>query len=87
MEVEQTRVLGTWEKFGPGASLPYQQVEVHLRERVIDGQAFVELRDFFPEAMEYGRGYLLRYGGRRVGRPGETAAALREVLGQLASQL
>lgn len=87
MEVEQTAVLATWSKFGPGAGLPYQQVEVHLRERVIDGMSFLELRDFFPEAMEYGRGYLLRYGGRRVGKPGETAATLREVLTQLEAQL
>lgn len=87
MEVEHTAVLATWSKFGPGAGLPYQRVEVHLRERVIDGQSFVELRDFFPDAMEYGRGYLLRYGGRRVGKPGEAAAALRGILSQLQAQL
>lgn len=87
MEVEATTVLATWNKFGPGAGLPYQRVEVHLRERVIDGQSFVELRDFFPGPMEYGRGYLLRYGGRRVGRPAETAAPLQEVLRQLERQL
>jgi hypothetical protein len=87
MEVEDTIVLATWTKFGPGARLPYQRVEVHLRERLIDGQSFLELRDFFPEAMEYGRGYLLRYGGRRVGNPGEAASALREVLAQLEAQV
>ena len=86
MEIEDTTVLAVWDKFGPGAGPPYQYVEVHLRERVIDRQSFLELRDFFPESMEYGRGYLLRYGGRRVGRPREAAAALREVLSQLQAQ-
>lgn len=87
IDVEQTTVLGTWPKFGPGARPEFQNVEVHLRERVIDGQFFLELRDFFPDAMEYGRGYLLRHGGRRVGEQSLTRVALVGILEVLKQHL
>lgn len=87
MDVEKTTVLATWNKFGVGASPDYQTVEVHLRERVIDGQTFIELRDFFPEAMEYGRGYLIRYGGRRVDGPSHITESLRDILAKLEEHL
>lgn len=85
--VEQTTVLAIWPKFGPGARPEYQNVEVHLRERVIDGQYFVELRDFFPDVMEYGRGYLLKHGGRRVGEKSHVREALQQILGTLEEHL
>ena len=80
VQVEKTVVLGIWPKFGPGARPEFENVEVHLRERVIDGQHFIELRDFFPDAMEYGRGFLLRHGGRRVGEKSHLREALVEIL-------
>lgn len=49
-------------------------------QRVAGHHLLGVVQDFFPEAMEYGRGYLLRYGGRRVGAQTEATRAIQEVL-------
>ena len=49
------KVLNKWRKF----DVPENLTEVHLREVVIGGDTFIELRDYFPDRKRYGTGYLI----------------------------
>ena len=52
---DRFEVLNRWRKLG----LAGDETEVHLRQVVVGGDVFVELRDFFPGRGTYGTGYLI----------------------------
>ncbi len=53
--VDAFEILNRWRKFDVSGD----DTEVHLREVVIGGDTFVELRDYFPDRDRYGTGYLI----------------------------
>lgn len=68
----QVHVINKWKQFAS----PSITDEMHLREVVVDGEHYIELRTFFPEDNRYGAGVLLMHA--------EEPSEVRDVFEELA---